>query len=89
MALEGYGVMDGQRHFAALRRAIGVPNPEHTGAPRFKPLEVTLGVSKGRNVISTYGEWAAQPGFGRPKEMDARPAGLGGFDYGPASPPHL
>lgn len=59
MALEGYGEMDGQRHFAALRRAIGVPNPEHTGEPRFKRFELALGASNGRNVIRTYGEWAA------------------------------
>lgn len=49
----------GQRHFAALRRAIGVPNPEHTGDLRFKPFDAQIGVAKGRNIVRAYGEWAA------------------------------
>lgn len=59
MALEGEGQADGQRHFAALRRAVGVPNPEHTDELRFKRFEVTPGVANGRNVIRSYGEGGA------------------------------
>lgn len=49
----------GQRHFAALRRAISAPNPETTDELRFKPFDVQIGVAKGRNVIRAYGEWGA------------------------------
>lgn len=59
MALEGRGELDGQRHFAALRRAIGVPNPETTDELRFKPFDAQIGVAKGRNIIRAYGQWGA------------------------------
>ncbi|MGO4666535.1 hypothetical protein [Bosea sp. 2RAB26] len=59
MTLEGCGEMDGQRHFAALRRAIGIPNPETTDDLRFTPFNVQIGVAHGRNVIRDYGDWGA------------------------------